>query len=167
MSITTRTVLLVAGAIVLLDQVTKFITNHTLPLYHSVAVIDGFFHLTHVRNTGAAFGLLAQAPAWFRRPFFLVSTSVAVVALVIFLWRTKPASRLFVVAVSAILGGALGNLIDRIVHDGQVIDFLDVHWRGYHWPTFNVADSAITLGVLGLWWASVRDYSADRREKPV
>ena len=156
MSERTRTVLLVTGMIIALDQITKVVVNQTLGLHESIPVIDSFFHLTHVRNTGAAFGLLAQMPAWFRRPFFLITTGLAVIVLVLFLRRTTDATPVFVTAIAAILGGAIGNLIDRLVHDGQVIDFLDLHWQGYNWPAFNVADSCITLGVIALWWSSTR-----------
>lgn len=157
MSAKTRTVLLVVGIILILDQITKMVVNQRIGLHESIPVIDSFFHLTHVRNTGAAFGLLAQMPAWFRRPFFLLTTALAVVVLLFFLRRTPDATPLFVTAIAAILGGAMGNLIDRLVHDGEVIDFLDLHWQGYHWPAFNVADSCITLGVIALWWASTRE----------
>lgn len=160
MNAKTRTVSLVVGTILVLDQVTKALVARTLRLYESVPVIDSFFHLTRVHNTGAAFGVLAQAPAWFRQPFFLIATGVAVLALVLLLRHTEKASRLAIVAIAAILGGALGNLLDRIVHNGQVIDFLDFHWRGYHWPAFNVADTCITLGAIGLLWSSVRESRA-------
>jgi len=158
----TRTVMLIVGVIVVLDQVTKIIINHTIALHDSVPVVDSFFHLVHVRNTGAAFSLFAHMPAWFRQPFFLIATGMAVTALVLFLRHTEGASPLLVVAVAAILGGALGNLIDRIRY-GEVIDFLLLHWRGYHWPAFNVADTCITLGAIGLLWASMRENRADVR----
>ena len=160
MSAKTRTVILTVGTILVLDQLTKALVARTLGLHESVPVIDSFFHLTRVHNTGAAFGMLAQAPAWFRQPFFLIATSVAVLALVLLLRHTDRASRLVVVAIAGILGGALGNLIDRIVHNGQVIDFLDFHWHGYYWPAFNVADTCITLGAIGLLWSSVRENRA-------
>jgi signal peptidase II len=151
------TVLLVAG-IVVLDQITKAIVERTM-LDQSIIVIESFFRLTYVRNTGAAFGLLAQTPEWFRQPFFFIATAMAVIALVLFLKHLKEADRLARVAVAAILGGALGNLIDRI-HYGYVIDFLDFYWRGHHWPAFNVADACITLGGIGLLWSSLRENRA-------
>ncbi|MGH8007967.1 MAG: signal peptidase II [Candidatus Binatia bacterium] len=156
MSNKTRIVTLVVAAIIVLDQVTKIIVVDTLHLHQSVPVIESFFHLVHVRNTGAAFSLFADMPAWFRQPFFFIATGVAVVALLLFLRHTEGVSPLFVVAVAAILGGALGNLIDRIRY-GEVIDFVLLHWRGYHWPAFNVADACITLGVIGLLWSSMRE----------
>ncbi|MBI3801588.1 MAG: signal peptidase II, partial [Deltaproteobacteria bacterium] len=144
-----RTVGLIVAIILVLDQVTKALVAHTLTLHESIPVMESFFHLTYERNTGAAFSLFAQAPAWFRQPFFLTATSVAIVALLLFLRQTDRTHRLMVVAIAAVLGGAMGNLIDRILY-GEVTDFLLFHWRGYYWPAFNVADSCITLGVIGL-----------------
>jgi signal peptidase II len=83
-------------------------------------------------------------------------TGVAVVALMLFLRKTEETNRLMVVAIAAVLGGAVGNLVDRILY-GEVTDFLLFHWRGYYWPAFNVADSCITLGVLGLLWSSLQE----------
>lgn len=163
MSKKTRTVTWIVGVIVALDQATKIIVDHTIPLHHSVPVIDSFFHLVHVRNTGAAFSLFAHMPAWFRQPFFLIATGMAVTALILFLRHTQEASPLLVVAVAAILGGALGNLIDRIRY-GEVIDFLLLHWRGYHWPAFNVADTCITLGAIALLWSSLRENRAEAQQ---
>ena len=147
--------LFVVGTIVVLDQVTKYLIDSSMRLYQSEELISGVLALTYVRNTGAAFGLLAHAPAWFRQPFFYLTTGVAIVILGLFLRRLGKQERLARLSIVAILGGALGNLIDRI-RFGYVIDFLDVSWQGYHWPAFNVADSCITLGVLGLLWSSVR-----------
>lgn len=149
-----RTVLLLVSGILVLDQISKALVIRTLDVYESVPIIESFFHLTLVYNTGAAFGLLAHMPAWFRQPFFLVATGVAVLTLLLFLRRTGGANRPTVIAIATIIGGALGNLIDRLRY-GHVIDFLDFHWRGYHWPAFNVADTCITLGVIGILWTSL------------
>ncbi|HEV8718171.1 MAG TPA: signal peptidase II [Candidatus Binatia bacterium] len=157
-----RTVSLIVATILVLDQITKVLISHLLVLHESVPVLESFFHLTYERNTGAAFSLLAQAPAWFRQPFFLLTTAVAIVALIVFLWQTDGTNRLLVVAIAAVLGGAVGNLIDRILY-GEVIDFLLFHWRGYYWPAFNVADSCITLGVIGLLWSSLQEHRADKK----
>jgi len=151
-----RTVSLLVGIILTLDQATKALVSHTLALHESVPVIESFFHLTYERNTGAAFSLFAQTPAWFRQPFFLITTSVAVVALILFLRQTAETNRLMVIAIAAVLGGAVGNLVDRVLY-GEVTDFLLFHWRGYYWHAFNVADSCITLGVLGLLWSSLQE----------
>ena len=157
-----RTVSLFVGIILALDQATKALVSHTLALHESVPVIESFFHLTHERNTGAAFSLFAQTPAWFRQPFFLITTSVAVVALILFLRQTAETNRLMVVAIAAVLGGAVGNFVDRILY-GEVTDFLLFHWRGYYWPAFNVADSCITLGVLGLLWSSMQEHRSEKK----
>ncbi len=149
-------VFLIVVVILLLDQATKALIVTHMSLYQSEPVVASFFHLTYVRNTGAAFGFLAQTPAWFRQPFFLVVTGVAVFALGVFLRNADETDRMTNIAVATILGGALGNLIDRI-QAGSVIDFIDLHWHGYHWPAFNVADTCITLGVIGLLWASFRN----------
>jgi signal peptidase II len=153
-------VLVIVGTIVSIDQVTKEVIVRTFALHDSRSVISCCFDLTHVRNTGAAFSLLADTPVWFRQPFFLVATGVAVVALLTFLRRTEGANTLAITAIAAILGGAVGNLIDRLRY-GEVVDFLLVHWHYiYLWPAFNVADSCITLGVIGLLWSSFREESS-------
>jgi len=157
-----RTVGLIVAIILVLDQVTKALVAHILTLHESIPVMESFFHLTYERNTGAAFSLFAQAPAWFRQPFFLTATSVAIVALLLFLRQTDRTHRLMVVAIAAVLGGAMGNLIDRILY-GEVTDFLLFHWRGYYWPAFNVADSCITLGVIGLLWSSIQEHRAEKK----
>lgn len=157
MNVDARTQLIVAIVlgIVLLDQITKILVAQTVPLYTRIPVIPTVFDLTHLRNPGAAFSLFAQAPEWFRQPFFFVVTGIAIVALVLFLRHAKDEGLLLTVAVSGVLAGAIGNLIDRIVY-GEVIDFLLLYWGEYHWPAFNVADSCITLGVIGLLWTSFR-----------
>lgn len=138
-----------AAVVVLLDQLTKGLVLARMTLHESIPVVDGFFALTYVRNTGAAFGIFAGHSAAFRVPALL---TVAVVALGVLLWfvRTIPADRRAVIAAcGGVLGGAIGNMIDRAAY-GEVIDFLDVYVGTYHWPAFNVADMAITVGVIVL-----------------
>jgi signal peptidase II len=135
----------VALAVLFVDQATKAIVSHTMRLHESIDLVP-IFAFTYLRNTGAAFGVLAAAPASVRLPIFFVVTVVAVGALVSFVRRTPPDERWLVAALGGILGGALGNLVCRVRY-GEVIDFLDVHWGDLHWPPFNVADSAITVGV--------------------
>jgi len=132
--------------IVFFDQLTKIIVDRTMPLYHSIPIIDGFFDLTYVRNTGAAFGIFAGAHEVFRLPFLIGVAIVAIGFIVLMLKRLSDDATGLITAFTFILGGAVGNLIDRIAY-GEVIDFLDVYWSGYHWPAFNVADSFITIGV--------------------
>lgn len=138
---------MVAGAVIALDQVTKALVLIHMPLYHSITIIPGFFNLTHVRNPGGAFGFLAQSESPLRHWFFLAAALVALGMLLYFYYQTPNPRSLFAFALALIFGGAVGNLIDR-VRFGEVVDFLDVHLGYYHWPTFNVADSAVTVGVI-------------------
>jgi len=140
-----RLALFVAFAVLLVDQATKALVEASMRPHQSIDVFP-FFALSYVRNTGAAFGVLAAAPPSVRLPLFIVVTIVAVGALVSFLRRTPPDQSWLVAALGGILGGAIGNLVCRVRY-GEVIDFLDVHWGDLHWPAFNVADSAITVGV--------------------
>jgi signal peptidase II len=136
----------VLSAIVLLDQVTKLIVDRTMPLYHSIPVIDGFFSLTYIRNTGAAFGILAGSGTAFRLPFLMFFSLLAIGFIIVMLRRLPERETGLTIALTFILGGAIGNLVDRFAH-GEVIDFLDFYWATYHWPAFNIADSFITVGV--------------------
>ncbi len=142
-----------AGVMILLDQITKLAVIGRLSAYVDVIPLTSFFNLVHVHNTGAAFSLFADQPGW-QRYFFL---GIAVIAsLVILHLLRKTAGRpLYAIALVLILGGAIGNVIDRVLY-GHVIDFLDFHLGGWHWPAFNVADSAITVGAVMLVWDSFR-----------
>ncbi|MBM4190156.1 MAG: lipoprotein signal peptidase [Betaproteobacteria bacterium] len=140
-----------AALVIILDQLSKWAVLASLPLYASIE-LTGFFNLVHVRNEGAAFSLLADQPGWQR--FFFIALSLTVSAFIIG-WLRKPAPALQHTALALILGGALGNAIDRILH-GNVVDFLDFHLLGWHWPAFNVADSAIVLAAGMLIWMSLR-----------
>ena len=131
--------------VILLDQATKAWVMSTMRLYDSFAVIGGFFNITHVRNPGAAFGFLAAAPPMFRYTFFIVVTVAAILLILHYLRISRIEAPSLVSALALILAGAVGNLIDR-VRFGEVVDFLDVYIVSYHWPAFNVADSAITVG---------------------
>jgi signal peptidase II len=140
-------VLVIVAAIVVLDQATKAIVDRSMMLNHSVPVIDGIFSLTYIRNTGAAFGFLARSGEFFRRTF-LIGFSIAAIGFIVVMLRRLPQhEKLLTVALGFILGGAIGNLIDRLLY-GEVIDFLDFYWSYHHWPAFNVADSFITVGVV-------------------
>ena len=139
----------VAGLAIVLDQLSKWGIRAKVGLYESLPVIDGLFSITHVRNTGGAFSIFAGAHESWRVPFFVVVAVVAIAVLLHFVRRVAPGQWVVLAALGAVLGGAIGNMIDR-VRFGQVTDFFDAHWRGYHWPTFNVADSFITVGMLVL-----------------
>jgi signal peptidase II len=132
--------------IIFLDQLTKWLVDHTMPLYRSIPIIDGFFNLTYIRNTGAAFGILAGSGAAFRLPFLMLFSLLAIGFILVMLRRLPERETGLISALAFILGGAIGNLIDRFAY-GEVIDFLDFYWTGHHWPAFNIADSFITIGV--------------------
>ena len=147
MSTKTKLFLAVLLVTLPLDQITKRMIIADFHYGERLPVIAGFFDLTHVRNGGGAFSMFANAPAQQRMIFFVGTTLIAIGLLVMFFRRLEPEARLASVALGSILGGALGNLIDRLLY-GEVIDFLDVHlWGGYTWPTFNLADSFIVTGV--------------------
>ena len=138
--------LAVSGITVILDQITKLLVAAYIGYGQDIAVIPGFFNLTHVLNPGGAFGLFAQQGAMVRVMFFLVFSLVAV-GLILYLYVGIPETHpMLANGLSLIFGGAVGNLIDR-VRMGKVIDFLDVYVGDLHWPAFNVADSAICVGV--------------------
>ena len=136
----------IAIAIVALDQLTKAIVKARLPLHESVSVIPGFFDFTHVRNTGAAFGMLDNTHFAYKPALMVVVALVALGAVASYALTLPATQRMARYGLALILGGAVGNLIDRAVM-GYVVDFVDVYWRGVHFWAFNVADSAITVGV--------------------
>ncbi|MBI4405476.1 MAG: signal peptidase II [Deltaproteobacteria bacterium] len=137
----------VVTIILVLDQYTKHLVHSRFRWGESLPIFDEFFALTYVRNTGAAFGLFQKAPAILREPFFIAVPIIAMFVIVVLFIRLSRDQKMTAMALSLILSGAVGNLIDRL-RFGFVIDFLDFHWKEvYHWPAFNVADSAIVIGV--------------------
>ena len=142
----------VTAVVLVLDQATKLYVDSHFRLHESVTVLENFFHFTYVRNKGAAFGIFADSAI--RIPFFITISLVAAVGILWYLRRLKESQKLVGFSLALIFSGAIGNLIDR-VRFGEVIDFIDVHWYQYHWPAFNVADSAISIGVtlllVDLW----------------
>jgi signal peptidase II len=142
----------IAAAIVVVDQLVKYVVVQYFASHPPFAVTS-FFNLLLVYNSGAAFSFLSDAAGW-QRGFFIAVAAVAV-AWIVYLLRKYPRQRLFAFALSLVLAGAVGNVIDRILI-GAVIDFLDFHAFGYHWPAFNVADSAITCGAILLVWDALR-----------
>jgi signal peptidase II len=129
---------------VVLDQASKLAIDKSMQLFESIPLMP-YFNLTYVHNTGAAFSFLSEAGGW-QRWFFAVLALVISAVLLVWLARLQKHEKLLAVALSLVLGGAVGNLIDRLAY-GYVIDFLDVYYNAWHWPAFNIADSAITLGV--------------------
>ena len=146
---------LLVGAVLLLDQSTKLYVYATFALHESRSVWTNFFHVTYVQNPGAAFGLLAHQNTTFLRWFFPIVTGMVAMALLAYFVGVSYRRRLTLWGICLIWGGAVGNGIDRLWL-GQVIDFLDVHWYAYHWPAFNLADSAICIGVGLLLLDAVR-----------
>jgi signal peptidase II len=140
---------LVSAITVLLDQATKLQIVQSMRLHESIPVVPDFFSITYIRNPGAAFGILASSSNGFRLVFFGLTSIFALVLLGTILYRLKPDDWGGQLSVAAVFGGAIGNLLDR-VRFGEVIDFLDVYVGSYHWPAFNVADAAISVGVCFL-----------------
>jgi signal peptidase II len=137
------------GGVVVLDQLTKLLVIHYLPLFEARVVIPGFFNLLHVHNTGAAFSMLAGANSFWRQTFFVVLT-VFVLAILLYVYTKANRSDHWTrISYALICGGAVGNLIDRL-RFGEVIDFLDFYIGTHHWPVFNIADSAISVGAFML-----------------
>jgi len=137
----------IALLVVVLDQATKALVRARLPLHESVTVIPGFFDLTHVRNTGAAFGMLNSVDFEYKALVMVLVAVIALGAVASYALTLPPDQRMARLGLALILGGAIGNLIDRATA-GFVVDFVDVYWRGVHFWAFNVADSAITVGVV-------------------
>ena len=136
----------IAALVVIADQATMWAVVKWVALYEKIP-LNSFINLTHHKNPGAAWSFLADAGGW-QRWFFIALASVVSVVLIVWLWRIRNERQTILSAGRAlVLGGAIGNLIDR-VQLGYVVDFIDVHFRGWHYPAFNVADSAITCGVI-------------------
>lgn len=140
-----------AIAVIVLDQITKAVITEKLFMYGSHKVIDGFFSLVYVMNPGAAFGFLAGAPEIFRYLFFISVTVLAILLIIYYILKSKSQDVLMVISLTLIFGGAVGNLIDRI-RFGAVVDFLDFYIGAWHWPAFNAADSAISIGAVLMIW---------------
>lgn len=136
----------VPATVVVFDQITKYLIRRSLPLHESVVVVPGFLDFTHVRNTGAAFGLLNGVEFPFKTAVIAVVALTALIGVAVYARGLAGGQTLARVGLALILGGAAGNLSDRLFI-GSVVDFVDVYWRTYHFWAFNVADSAITVGV--------------------
>ena len=144
--------LIVATLVVALDQISKYIILQVF-MWGDWFRVTGFFDLVRAHNTGAAFSLFADQPGW-QQGFFITVATIAS-AIIIYLLRRDAGSNTYKLALSLILGGAVGNLIDRLNH-GYVVDFLSFHINSYYWPAFNIADSAITVGAVFLIWDSFK-----------
>jgi len=135
--------------IIVVDQVTKAYIDGSMHLHESIPIIQGYFNLTYIRNPGAAFGIMGTTSSGFRLIFFFLTSILAMGLLITIFLRLDPQDWWGQLTIASIFGGAIGNFIDRLQY-GEVIDFLDFYINGYHWPAFNVADSAISVGVVSL-----------------
>ena len=140
-----RLILVIVTTVVVLDQATKALVREIVPLHASISIVPGLLDLTHVRNTGAAFGILNATDFPFKSAVMAMVAAVALLAIATYAVRSTSHGRTAQIGLGLILGGAIGNLIDRAM-TGYVIDFVDVYWRSYHFWAFNVADAAITVG---------------------
>lgn len=142
-----RRALWLSAAVIALDQLTKWAALKYLARHVELTILP-FINLTLVYNRGAAFGFLSDAGGW-QNAFFIAVAVIASVVIAYLLYRTEPGDHIAGGGLALILGGAIGNVIDRVMH-GHVIDFIDIYYRSWHWPAFNIADSAITIGAIGL-----------------
>jgi signal peptidase II len=154
---------LIAVAVILLDQATKQVIVGTLRLGQGLPVVPGFFDLVFVLNPGAAFSFLATLPDSVRNPFFITISVTAVILILVYRTRHLQQHELASLSLALILGGAIGNLIDRLRY-GMVVDFLLVHVYEYHWPAFNVADSAISVGVTLMVLDMLLEWRREKRK---
>jgi signal peptidase II len=154
----------IVGAVVLLDQVTKALVDEFMMLHESRSIVEGLVRLTYVQNRGAAFGILSEAGLPYQSLLFSVVSLLALLAIALYAWRMPVQSRLPQTALALVMGGAIGNLFDR-ARLGYVIDYVDMYWGAYHWPAFNVADSAITVGVALLVLDILRNPEMDESPK--
>jgi len=148
--------------VILLDQATKLFVQAHMALYESIAIIPNYLDITYTLNPGAAFSMLADAPAWVRELFLLSMACAAIVVLAVLIVRSDRVS-ISSVAFALILGGAMGNLIDRAIR-GRVIDFMRAHYYDLNYPIFNVADSAISIGVMLILLMTV--FGRDHESRP-
>jgi len=154
----------IAGVIVALDQVTKALVDDYMTLHESRTIVEGLVRLTYVQNRGAAFGILSEAGLPYQSLMFSVVSLLALLAIALYAWRMPVQSRLPQTALAMVMGGAVGNLLDR-ARLGYVIDYMDMYWGPHHWPAFNVADSAITVGVALLVIDILRNPEMDESPK--
>ena len=138
---------LIAILVVLLDRMTKWLVATNITLHDSIAVLPGFFRLTHVQNSGAAFGLFAESSSEWKVAILILFSILALAVVSALLWKNSHSMTATGVGLALILGGAIGNLYDRLL-TGRVVDFFDFYLGSYHWPAFNIADSAIVVGAL-------------------
>lgn len=147
--------------ILLSDRFSKSLIDSRFDLGQPVSVIDGMFNITYVQNTGVAFGLLASLSSPIKVFLLCLVAAIAAVSVIVYSLRNNPGNKLLQGALALVLAGALGNLYDRALY-GYVIDFLEFHARGYYWPSFNIADTSISIGVMLLAWEMFRNEAPSR-----
>ena len=137
----------ISSSLIVIDQYTKFMVTLHIPLSYSINVVEGFFNLTHVRNSGVAFGIFSEQNSQLK-PYLLIFVSIiAIIAILVIFHQTGKEKRMVQGALVLVFSGAIGNLIDRVLHK-EVIDFIDIFFNNRHWPAFNIADACITIGVM-------------------
>jgi signal peptidase II len=154
---------LIAVLVIVLDRLSKWLVAGRITLHDSIPVLPGFFRLTHVQNSGAAFGLFADSSSEWKVAILIMFSVLALAVVSALLWKNSHAMTTTAIGLALILGGAVGNLWDRL-SSGRVVDFLDFSVSGYHWPAFNVADSAIVVGALLLVGEILFSKSAETAE---
>ncbi len=159
------TLFLISNTLILVDQYTKFLVNTHIPLYYSIKVIENFFHLTHVRNPGVAFGLFADQDSEYKALVFILISTVAIIAILVIYHQTPDDKKMVRTGLIMIFSGAIGNLIDRIAYK-EVIDFVDIFYNNHHWPAFNFADACITIGV-GFMILDIFQSHPDQTDPPI
>ena len=137
---------IISSALIVIDQYTKFMITLHVPLNYSIKVVEGFFNLTHIRNSGVAFGLFSDQPSELKPLILIIISLIAIMAILVIFHQTASERRFAQIGLVLIFSGAIGNLIDRVLHQ-EVIDFMDFFIQNHHWPAFNIADSCITIGV--------------------
>ena len=167
-SIKNKWVLLAALSILvlILDQSTKSLIMASIPRNESVQVIQGFFNIVHLQNPGGAFGFMSNGYSDIKRLFFVAGTLIAATLLIVLFRKLPQEYSLLRAGIALILGGAAGNVIDRIRY-GRVVDFLDFFWKDFHWPAFNVADSLVCVGTAILVWVIIREEKTADASDPV
>ena len=137
----------VSGVLIVMDQYTKLMVSLHIPLNYSVKVVEDFFNLTHIRNSGVAFGLFASQQSEYKALMFIAISTIAIIAILVIFHQTPKEKKMVQTGLTLLFSGAIGILIDRILH-GEVIDFVDFFINRSHFPAFNIADSCITVGVI-------------------
>jgi len=136
-----------SSALIVVDQYTKFMVTLHIPINYSVNVVEGLFNLTHIRNSGVAFGIFSDQNSELK-PYLLIFVSIiAIIAILVIFHQTEKNKKIVQAGLVLVFSGAIGNLIDRVLHK-EVIDFIDFFIDNQHWPAFNIADSCITIGVM-------------------